>query len=169
MENKVSESKLSESQGRAWGLFWTLHPRLHRSIDASLAEAGALPLDWYDALLSLERAPEQRLRLSEMADNVLLSRSGLSRLVDRLEEAGFLRRQECPHDRRGAFAVLTADGRAALARTWPLYEAAIFREFAQFLSEDEARLLASLLERIATTVPIAAITGGRAPRRAEPS
>lgn len=162
MEN---EAKLSEAQGRAWGLFWTLHPRLHRAIDAALSRAGVLPLDWYDALLCLERAPGQRMRLSEMAESALLSRSGMSRMVDRLEAGGLLRREECPHDRRGAFAVLTDQGRRSLAESWPHYEAAIAREFAQFLSEDEARVLASLLERIATTVPMASITSG--PSKAE--
>jgi len=161
MENKLGEAKLSEAQGRAWGLFWTLHPRLHRAIDAALAQAGALPVDWYDALLCLERAPGARMRLSEMAESALLSRSGMTRMVDRLEGSGLLRREECPHDRRGAFAVLTDEGREALARACPHYEAAIAREFAQFLSEDEAKLLAGLLERIATTVPIASVAVGR--------
>jgi DNA-binding MarR family transcriptional regulator len=161
MEKKIGEARLSEAQGRAWGLFWTLHPRLYRSIDAALSRENMLPLDWYDALLSLERSPCRRLRLSELAESALLSRSGMSRMVDRLESAGLLRREECPDDRRGAFAVLTDEGREALAQAWPHYEAAIMREFAQFLSDDEARVLASLLEKIATTVPLSSIKSSK--------
>jgi DNA-binding MarR family transcriptional regulator len=130
---------------------------MYRAIDAEMSRVGMLPLDWYDALLSLERTPGSRLRLSELAESALLSRSGVSRLVDRLETAGLLRREECPSDRRGAFAVLTDAGREALAQAWPFYEAAVMNEFAQFLSDDEARVLASLLEKIATTVPLSSI------------
>ena len=109
-----------------------------------------LPLEHYDVLLCLKRAPGggQRLRLSELAEAVTLSRSGLTRLVDRLEKAGLLRREACPTDRRGAFAALTPKGAGALRRTWPAYARAIQEHFARHLSDEEAGILARASGRI---------------------
>lgn len=132
----------------AWRLFLTAHARLSQRIDAELAAAGVVPLGWYDVLLALEEAPEQRLRLSELAEAVLLSRSGLTRLVDRLEAQGLLRREVCATDRRGSFAVLTAAGRAAREMAWPVYARAIQSEFGRHLEEDEVRVLTRALRRL---------------------
>jgi DNA-binding MarR family transcriptional regulator len=115
-----------------------------------------LPLTWYDVLVALVGAPEHRLRLRELAHEVLLSRSGLTRLVDRLEAAGLLRREPDPTDRRGAFAVLTEAGYEALRRTWPLYARGIQDHFARHLEADEAAILARALQRVAdagTAIP----------------
>lgn len=79
-----------------------MHADLTERIDAALREAGEIPLRWYDALLCLYEAPERRLRLADLATAALLSRSGLSRLVDRLEEAGLLTREPVADDARGA-------------------------------------------------------------------
>ena len=92
--------------------------------------------------------PEQRLRLYELADAVVLSRSGLTRLVDRIEAAGLLRREPSPDDRRGAFAVLTEAGKVALRQTWPLYARGIVQHFARAISDEEARLLTDVFQRI---------------------
>ena len=116
--------------------------------DLARAEGALLPLTWYDVLLALVEAPEHRLRLHELARRVVLSRSGLTRLVDRLEAAGLLRREPDPVDRRGAFAVLTDEGRSALRRTWPAYAAGIMEHFARHPTEDEARVVAAVLERV---------------------
>ena len=120
--------------------------RIERDLAASEPE---LPLSWYDVLVSLVGAPDRRLRLRELADQVVLSRSGLTRLVDRLEAAGLLRREPDPSDRRGAFAVLTDAGYEALRRTWPLYARGIQDHFARYLAADEAAVLARALQRVA--------------------
>ena len=120
--------------------------RIERDLAASEPE---LPLTWYDVLVALVGAPERRLRLRELAHEVLLSRSGLTRLVDRLEAAGLLRREPDPTDRRGAFAVLTDEGYEALRRTWPLYARGIQEQFARYLEADEATILARALQRVA--------------------
>ena len=124
---------------------------------------GVIGSDLYDVLLGLERAPEQRLRLSELADHVVRSRSGLTRLVDRLEKQGLLRRERCPEDRRGAYAVLTDAGREALGRAWPVYRDAIQRHFASHLQGKEAGVIRQALARVleAQTPPVDVTVGGR--------
>ena len=90
--------------------------------------------------------------MHELAAAIVLSRSGLTRLVDRLERAGLLCRQPDPSDRRGAFAVLTDEGLAALRRTWPVYARGIAEHFARHLSDEEARTIAEALERVLAAV-----------------
>jgi DNA-binding MarR family transcriptional regulator len=138
----------TEEQLEAWRSLLTVHAILIERIDRELVEEGGLPLHWYDVLIELAGAPERRLRMHELARSVLLSRSGLTRLVDRLEDAGFLRRQPDPQDRRGAYAVLTDDGMAALRKSWPTYAAGISTYFAEHLSEEEVRTLSAAFGRI---------------------
>jgi len=132
----------------AWRALLTAHAELTERIDAALRAAGVIPLRWYDALLSLYEAPGRRLRLAEMAEAALLSRSGLTRLVDRLEEAGLLTREPCRDDARGAFAVLTPDGLQALRRCWRIYGPEIETRVGRRLTSAEARTLRGLLARL---------------------
>jgi DNA-binding MarR family transcriptional regulator len=134
----------------AWRAFLTAHARAVAAIERDLAADDFIPLTWYDVLVPLSEAPGGRLRLHELADRVVLSRSGLTRLVDRLERAGLLRREPCLTDRRGAYAVLTEEGKATLRQTWPTYARGIEQHFARHLSAAEADLIASALERVAT-------------------
>ncbi|MBI1877180.1 MAG: MarR family transcriptional regulator, partial [Chloroflexi bacterium] len=114
-------SELSDLQLAAWRGFIKSHATLIAAIDRQLVEANCLPLHWYDVLIELVEAPEQRLRMHELATRVVLSRSGLTRLIDRLEQEGLLRREPDSTDRRGAFAILTERGREALQQSWPVY------------------------------------------------
>ncbi len=143
-------SGLDQIRLAAWRGLLNAHAAAVASIERDLAaaEGSYLPLTWYDVLLALVEAPERRLRLHELARNVVLSRSGLTRLVDRLEAAGMLRREPDPSDRRGAFATLTEEGRDALRRTWPAYAGGIVEHFARHLTKDEARVIAVALERV---------------------
>jgi DNA-binding MarR family transcriptional regulator len=138
----------SDAQLTAWRLLLSVHAACIDQIDRSLAEAQRIPLRWYDVLIELAEAPEQRLRMHELARSVVLSRSGLTRLVDRLEEAGYLYRQPDPQDRRGSFAVLTDAGRMALRQAWPVYGQGIEYFFGRHLSDAEAATLAAAFERI---------------------
>jgi len=147
--------KLSAVHLAAWRHFITAHAQLIEQIDKELDAAGCVSLQWYDVLIELAEAPELRLRMSELAQKVVLSRSGLTRLVDRLEAEGLLRREACPTDRRGAFAVLTADGLAALRRAWPIYARGIAEHFARHLDDAEARTLTEALERVRAAAPTA--------------
>ncbi len=150
----------------AWRSLLALHAELTERIDISLRRAGAVPLRWYDALLCLYEAPERRLRLTELARVALLSRSGLSRLVDRLEESGLLRREACADDGRGAYAVLTEDGLRALRKAWRVYGPAIHERFGRHLSSAEAGTLTRLLRRVLDGVEAPAAASGKGRRRA---
>ena len=90
-------------------------------IERALAQAGLPPLAWYDVLWELEKAPERKLRMHDLAERVVLSRSNLTRLADRVENAGLLAREACPNDRRGNFCVITDAGRAMRKKMWPIY------------------------------------------------
>ena len=140
--------QLSKQHLAAWRTFLKAHALLVDRIDHDLVAARQLPLSWYDVLIELYEAPERRLRMHEVAERVVLSRSGLTRLVDRLEAEGFLRRDRCGTDRRGAYAVITEEGIAALRHAWPIYARGIAQYFAHFLTEEEAGLFEAALERI---------------------
>jgi DNA-binding MarR family transcriptional regulator len=131
-----------------WRLFLTAHVKLLDRIETNLAAAGLPPLEWYDVLFTLKEAPGHRLRLSEVADKVLLSRSNLTRLVDRLEAAGLLRRERCPSDRRGAFAVLTDPGLTMQQTMWTVYSQGITEYFSDHLSAEEVQVMQQALKRI---------------------
>jgi DNA-binding MarR family transcriptional regulator len=93
-----------------WRLFLTVHARLERLLDEDLRSEHDLSLAEYDALLQLAESPTRRLRMHEIADRVVLSRSGVTRLIDRLVRDGWVERSHCATDARGAEAVLTASG-----------------------------------------------------------
>ena len=132
----------------AWRALITAHATVVEKIERALLEAELPPLGWYDVLLELSVAPDCRLRMHELARAVVLSRSGLTRLVDRLENAGLLRREPDPSDRRGAFAVLTDEGRDMLRQMWPVYAGGIAEHFGRHISDEEAHVLTEALSRI---------------------
>ena len=144
----MNEELLSKQHLAAWRTFLKAHATLIDRIDRDLVVAQRPPLSSYDVLIELYEAPEHRLRMHELAERVVLSRSGLTRLVDRLEAEGLLTRDRSGTDRRGAYAVLTEQGIAALQRTWPIYARGIDEYFAQWLTLEEAQLLESVLGRI---------------------
>jgi DNA-binding MarR family transcriptional regulator len=118
-------------------------------VDGDLAAAGVGSLRDYDVLYTLYRAPNRRLRLAELSDAAILSRSGLTRLVDRLEARGLLRREPCAKDRRGAYAVLTDEGLEEMRRIWAIYGRGIAEYFAAHLSAEETETTQRAFARIA--------------------
>ena len=104
----------------AWRMMLILSSRLGGALDRAAADAGTLPGTWFDLLAVLESDPDHRARLGDLAEAVLLTRAGLSRLLDRIEAAGLLRREPCAADRRGAWAVLTDAGAEAVRRSLPV-------------------------------------------------
>jgi DNA-binding MarR family transcriptional regulator len=133
----------------AWRTFLSAHAAVIQRVEEALATAGLPPLSWYDALWPLYRAPRRRLRMGELAAQVVtISRSGLTRLVDRLEAAGLVRREASPDDRRGTVVAITREGAALLRRMWPTYAAEIRRSFVDILGEDDAAQLREALERV---------------------
>jgi DNA-binding MarR family transcriptional regulator len=125
-----------------------LHSRLLAELDAELEREHGLPLTSYELLLKLADAEGQRLRMSELAERLLLSRSGITRLADRLERQRLIERQRCPDDGRGLFAHLTPAGRAKLAAARPTHLAGVRRHFLDRLSAPEQRRLGALWSRL---------------------
>lgn len=138
-----------EHQLAAWRAFLRAHATVVDRLDHELQEEQGLALTWYEVLLYLNQAPDRRLRLSELAEQLLLSRSGLTRLVDRMVAAGLVERQVCPTDRRGAFAVLTAEGRSRLRRAAPVHLRGVQQHFASHLADAEVEAIRSGLEKVA--------------------
>ncbi|MCL4801033.1 MAG: MarR family transcriptional regulator [Burkholderiales bacterium] len=143
-----SEKESDRSADGVWPLFLTAHAVLVERVEARLAQAGLPPLTWYDVLWALERAAGGRLRLSDLAERIVLSRSNATRLIDRLEEAGLVERERSEEDGRGAYAVLTPAGKALRAKMWPAYKAAISTLFASHVRPAEARTMSAVLRRI---------------------
>ncbi len=144
----VREGVLDQGREDAWRALITAHAAAIEGIERGLLEAGLPPLSWYDVLLELSAAPGCRLRMHELARAVVLSRSGLSRLVDRLEKAGLLRRQPDPEDGRGSFAVLTDEGSRMRERMWPVYAKGIAEHFGAHVSDEEAEILSRALGKV---------------------
>jgi DNA-binding MarR family transcriptional regulator len=140
--------KLSKIHNLAWRKFLTAHVILIERIERDLAQSELPPLSWYDVLFALSEAPEHKLRLHELAQAVLLSRSNLTRLVDRLEVAGLILREPCPDDRRGAFAVIAEDGFRMLDRMWVVYGQGIEQYFAYHLEIAEVKFLIEILNKM---------------------
>jgi DNA-binding MarR family transcriptional regulator len=124
------------------------HSSLTRELDAELRERHGLPLSSYEVLLRLATSPDGAMRMAELADGVLLSRSGLTRLVDRLERAGLVERRECEEDARGLLAVVTDSGRELFERARPTHLAGVRRLYLDRFSEAEQRALGELFERL---------------------
>jgi len=132
----------------AWRLLLEAHATVTELLERELVAERGLPLSRYDVLLNLAEAPEGRLRMQELSASVLLSKSGLSRLVDRMVEAGLVRRERCLDDRRGWFAVLTDQGRSALRRAAPIHLRGIHEHFTRHLEPEEVKALTTALSRV---------------------
>jgi DNA-binding MarR family transcriptional regulator len=143
--------ELSKVHNLAWRRFLTAHVILIEKIEADLAQAGLPPLGWYDVMFALSEASEHKLRLHELAQAVLITRSNLTRLLDRIELAGLIQREKCPSDRRGAFAVLTEAGCKMLDRMWIVYGQGIEKYFACHLEPQEVEFLLGILNKMTSS------------------
>jgi DNA-binding MarR family transcriptional regulator len=132
----------------AWRGLLNAHAHVTRRINRDLADAGLPDLSWYDLLWALRRQPEQRLRVNQLAREVVLSPTAMSRFVDRAEKAGMVRREPHPDDRRALHVVLTEEGNLLLRRMWPVYAAGIERYVGDVLGADAATAR-ELLTRLA--------------------
>jgi DNA-binding MarR family transcriptional regulator len=138
----------SDAVIRAWARLVRAQQQALAAVEADLKAAGFPPLGWYDVLLELSRADGGELRPFALEQQLLLAQYNLSRLIDRLETAGYVERRTCPEDGRGQVVAITASGRALVKRMWPTYRAAIGRHVGAKLSEDEAARLATLLGKL---------------------
>jgi DNA-binding MarR family transcriptional regulator len=140
--------QLSPTELGAWRGLLRVHSALVKQLDAELTSAHKLPLSSYEVLLTLESAPSHKRRMAELADSVLLSRSGMTRLVDRLEKDGLLLRDHCTDDGRGCYAVLTEKGAAALAEARHTHLGGVRKKFLAQFEEDELLVLARYWDRV---------------------
>lgn len=132
---------------QAWSALLRAHAGLVPTLDKAVQRTG-LSLSWYDVLLELNHAPAKRLRITDLADRVVLSRSRVSRVVDELAAHGYLNKADDPSDRRSTVAEITPEGVRAFRRAAPVYVAAIEDRFAARLSDDELEQLGTLLDKV---------------------
>ena len=138
-----------QSRLNALHAFLVAHAALEPILNRELEAACGLPLRWFDVLVQLDAMPHKRLSMTELANAVLLSKSGLTRLVDRIEEAGLVQRASAPGDRRSLLIVLTPSSEKTLKRAAPIHEDGIRRHFAAYITDNEAAAVEAALERIA--------------------
>ena len=144
----TQQDTLSPTELRAWRGLVKAHACLVKRLDAQLEAEHGLPLSSYEVLHRLADTTAGKLRMHDIAASVMLSRSGLTRLVDRLERDGLVERCSCENDARGAYAVITDAGRERLAQAKVTHRAGIRSLFAAHYSEAELEQLAPLLERL---------------------
>jgi DNA-binding MarR family transcriptional regulator len=153
----MQSPRLEPTELGAWRGFLRVHAALLKELDAELQAEHGLALSSYEVLLTLASAEGGEMRMSDIADSVLLSRSGLTRLCDRLEREGLIERRECSTDRRGYNARLTAEGLSTFRAAQRTHLAGVRRTFLDRLSEDDMRRLTSVWEILQ---PGAASTSG---------
>jgi DNA-binding MarR family transcriptional regulator len=132
----------------AWQALLSAHSALVMGLEQALAEEDLPPLSWYDILAALRRAPDGLARPRDLGCGSTISRSGMTRLLDRIEAAGLVERRACSTDRRGTAIVITAAGEEMLQRMRPVYERELGASFAGELSDEEAETLSGLLSRV---------------------
>lgn len=147
---------------RTWRALLRSHARIMRALDATLRAGTGLSIRGYEVLVRLSRAREGPMRMSDLAVSALLSPSGISRLVDRLVERGYVCRIPDPSDKRGFFAELTPEGQAALRKANRVYARGVKEHFADHLTREQLLGIAEALESILGAPPI---TGGSSSSR----
>jgi len=139
---------LTDDEQRIWRTFVHATKLLFDQLEHELDEQAEVPSRYYEVLAPLAEVPERRLRMSELADLSRSSRSRLSHSMDRLESLGWIRREACETDRRGAVAVLTAEGLSALEAAAPVHAQGVRSHFFDQLDEDQLEALGRIGERI---------------------
>ncbi|HMS62499.1 MAG TPA: MarR family transcriptional regulator [Solirubrobacteraceae bacterium] len=144
----TAADSLTDRELHAWRGMLRVHASLTKALDADLEAEHGLPLSSYEVLLHLANADDERMRMSDLAHSVILSRSGLTRLVDRMEREGLLARESCPSDARGAFARLTDVGRGKLDAARRTHLSGVRERFLDRLTPDELVVLGDCWSRV---------------------
>jgi DNA-binding MarR family transcriptional regulator len=144
----TKDDHLEDVEIAAWARLLKVSARLVDTAETDLKAAGLPALSWYDALLELHRAGAKGLRPGDLQQEMLLPQYNVSRLIDRLEAAGYVERRPHPEDGRGQVLLITREGTELIRRMWRVYRKTISRSFAGKLAEGEAKRLAKLLERL---------------------
>lgn len=139
---------LTEEELATWRTFVVAARLLFDELDRSLTEEVEISLADYGLLARLHEAGDEGLRMSDLADFAVFSRSRISHAVDRLEKEGWVERRSCPTDRRGSYAALTAAGRAKLSEARPIHHQGIRTHLLSGLSKDQQRALTDATDQI---------------------
>jgi DNA-binding MarR family transcriptional regulator len=145
---ETAAKRLSRRELGVWRGFLRVHASLVRDLNAELETTHGLPLTHYVVLVYLDAAPSKRLTMGELAQTLLLSQSGITRLVDRLQQAGLVEREGCTEDRRVLYAHLTDEGARALEEARPTLLAGVRQRFLGRFDDDELDALADAWERV---------------------
>jgi DNA-binding MarR family transcriptional regulator len=144
----LRDEGLTVEELAVWRMLQRVQVRITRHLEAELLVAHDLPLASYEVLVQLAEAPERRLRMNDLAGRVLLSRSGLTRLIDRLQRDGLVSREACADDARGLFAVLTDAGVARLAEATPTYLRGVRTQFLDLLGAEEISRIRAMVAKL---------------------
>jgi DNA-binding MarR family transcriptional regulator len=137
-----------DSSRQAWRLFLQAHAQVVSTLARELEAEVGLPLTWYDVLAQLNMAPGQRLRSQQLVRALVITKSGLTRRIDRMEEAGLVERFQCAEDRRGLFVALLPAGETALARALPVHLAGVHRHFLDHLSPAQTECMIDVFSKV---------------------
>jgi DNA-binding MarR family transcriptional regulator len=151
MSTATDAARLGPRELAAWRGMLATHSRVIAALDEDLEREHGLPLGSYEVLLHLAEAPDRSLRMGALADGLLLSRSGLTRLVDRLAARGLVERHSCPDDRRGTFARLTPAGLELFERARPTHLRGVRERFLSHLDGEDLDNLARAWEKVSRT------------------
>lgn len=152
---------LSEDEQNSWRAWLAASMLLNDRLNRELQDQHGLTLPDYEILVRLSESPERRMRMSDLADSTLSSRSRLSHQVDRMERAGLLERQTCPTDRRGAFATMTDAGRATLVAAAPAHVAGVRAHLVDQLTAAEFAALGSACDQVVAHLSTSGYTCGQ--------
>jgi DNA-binding MarR family transcriptional regulator len=144
----VTSGERAELGVATWAMFVRTHAAVVSRLERGMADQRRLPLSWYDVLLEVNSAPGRRLRMQELGNRVVLSRSRVSRIVEELSQAGLTRREPDPDDGRGSYAVITAAGRSMLRSAAPVYLRGITEHFTDHLDDRQLRAIHDALSRV---------------------
>ncbi len=143
-----TDPMLDDSRLAAWQVFLDAHATVRMVLEAELEQERGLQLTVYDVLVQLASASGGRLRMQELASRLVFSRSGVTRLVDRMERDGLVGREPCPDDRRGTFAVITDEGRRTLRDASGVHLRGIATHFGSVLDDADVTALRRAMEKV---------------------
>jgi DNA-binding MarR family transcriptional regulator len=151
MSSEIRACPSGDEKVQLFGLLLETNARLSRSLGLELEAECDLPLAWFDVLLQLRRSPDGRLKMNEIAEAIVHSSGGTTRLIDRIEEAGLVMRQNCPSDRRAIHVAITDAGNAKLDEALTVHLDYLDDSLARLLTESERSTLATLLTKLNTS------------------
>lgn len=146
-QNATTPRWLNAAEMKAWRRYIIASRRLLEALDLDLA-SHELSMADYEVLAQLSDAPDRKMRMSELAEVAMLSRSRLSHRIKVMEQAGWVKREACPEDKRGFFAVMTGKGWKAIVGAAPDHVESVRTRFVDHLTKEDQRVLSEIFERV---------------------